>query len=143
MIERPAPTAALATLVLALTAITPVCGLLFDCGCTWPWAGLARGCNYFDPASPIHCPWCDTLALGLAATILTSASGIAGSLLPELLTGRLNRQSLLEPRRASSMTARIGETTLRLAVGGVAFFLAALGAGWATIALTGYPKFLF
>jgi hypothetical protein len=33
------------TVVLALAVVTPLCGLLFDCGCPWPWAGLAAYCN--------------------------------------------------------------------------------------------------
>lgn len=52
----------------------PYCGWLFQCGCTWVWAGGVKkyvrtkffflftssfSCNIFQPNSP-HCPWCVT-----------------------------------------------------------------------------------
>lgn len=39
----------------------PYCGALFQCGCTFPWAGGATNCNIHDYHTP-NCPWC--MALG-------------------------------------------------------------------------------
>ena len=32
------------------------CNLIFQCGCTWPWAGGSKYCNIHNPNGP-HCPW--------------------------------------------------------------------------------------
>lgn len=62
------------TLLLALLLITPLCGWLFQCGCTWPWAGLATHCNYYvDPVGE-HCPWCQSLLAGSLSVGLVVAS---------------------------------------------------------------------
>lgn len=33
------------------------CGIVLGCGCTWPWAGGAKYCNWHNP-SGLKCPWC-------------------------------------------------------------------------------------
>lgn len=38
-------------------ALLPICDLLFDCGCSWPWTGGVAHCNVFQHGVP-HCPWC-------------------------------------------------------------------------------------
>jgi hypothetical protein len=38
--------------------VTPLCGSIFGCGCTWPWSGLAEHCNFFDPMPERPCPFC-------------------------------------------------------------------------------------
>ena len=35
----------------------PVCNLVFDCGCTWPWLGGVQHCN-IHVAGPPDCPLC-------------------------------------------------------------------------------------
>ena len=35
------------------------CNLIFQCGCTWPWAGGSSHCNIHNPNGP-HCPWCES-----------------------------------------------------------------------------------
>jgi hypothetical protein len=50
--------------VFALIAITPLCGLMFDCGCDWPWNGLHHHCNVFDAHAKLKCPWCDSKVAG-------------------------------------------------------------------------------
>ncbi len=32
------------------------CNLVYQCGCTWLWAGAADHCNIHT--GPKHCPWC-------------------------------------------------------------------------------------
>ena len=41
------------------------CGLLFRCGCTWPWAGGWANCNFHNPSGP-KCPWCNVRNTNLA-----------------------------------------------------------------------------
>lgn len=45
------------SVVFAAVFITPFCGWVYRCGCTYLWAGIARRCNIHDPATP-NCPWC-------------------------------------------------------------------------------------
>ena len=37
----------------------PLCGLLFQCGCTWEWSGGVKPCNIYNKEGP-HCPWCSS-----------------------------------------------------------------------------------
>ncbi|WP_162472905.1 hypothetical protein [Methylotuvimicrobium alcaliphilum] len=54
---------------IALIAITPLCGFLFQCGCDWPWLGLDAGCNYHDLHAKHKCPWCASLGTGVLSTV--------------------------------------------------------------------------
>ena len=58
--------------VAALTAalLTPLCGLLYRCGCAPPWSEGQGRCNVQRPEGP-HCPWCEHQALGALAAALT------------------------------------------------------------------------
>lgn len=55
--------------IIALIAITPLCGFLFECGCDWPWLDLDAGCNYHDLHAEHKCPWCASLATGVLSTV--------------------------------------------------------------------------
>ncbi len=62
---------------LTVTALLPLCDLLFVCGCTWAWAGGVDHCNLFHAGAP-HCPWCiypRTADLSLAALLTAQAFG--------------------------------------------------------------------
>src|SRR5437764_1126764 len=65
---------------------TPFCGLLYRCGCSFPWAGGEARCNISNASGP-HCPWCEhpALAVGVAAAI---AAGEAGAFLALRKRGR-------------------------------------------------------
>ena len=39
----------------------PACGLLFRCGCSFPWSGGVAGCNIHNLSGP-KCPWCNAVA---------------------------------------------------------------------------------
>lgn len=56
------------TLLVTLIVVTPLCGLLFQCGCDWPWAGLDSGCNYYQADAEYRCPWCASMITGIIAT---------------------------------------------------------------------------
>ena len=47
--------------------LTPYCGALFHCGCTWLWAGAAEKCvGALDAACRLHnCPWCSDGRIGM------------------------------------------------------------------------------
>ena len=47
-----------ATLIIALIFVTPLCGLIFQCGCDWPWSRLDARCNFYKPEADHQCPWC-------------------------------------------------------------------------------------
>lgn len=49
--------ALLITLVITSVVYMPVCNLVFDCGCTWPWLGGVQHCN-IHVAGPPDCPLC-------------------------------------------------------------------------------------
>ncbi|MGR9107122.1 MAG: hypothetical protein ACU843_09360 [Gammaproteobacteria bacterium] len=55
--------------------ITPLCGTLFACGCTWPFAGLAEHCNFFDPDEIHPCPFCEHLVFSIP--VLSGGAWIA------------------------------------------------------------------
>ncbi|MGR9114139.1 MAG: hypothetical protein ACU85E_00090 [Gammaproteobacteria bacterium] len=84
------------TLAAALIVITPLCGYLFQCGCTWPWAGLDSNCNIRDPAAPYHCPWCASTLSGWLSTILAVTAGCVTTFvsLPSLNAGGLFKTPL-------------------------------------------------
>jgi hypothetical protein len=47
----------LALFILLSVFLLPMCGLIFQCGCSNLWSGRDLHCNIHDPAPP-HCPWC-------------------------------------------------------------------------------------
>lgn len=63
------------TLLTTLIIVTPLCGLIFQCGCDWPWLGLDVGCNFFKPGAEHQCPWCASLITGIFSTGLAIISG--------------------------------------------------------------------
>jgi hypothetical protein len=64
-----------AALITALTIVTLLCGLLFRCGCDWPWSGLDAGCNFYKPEADHQCPWCASMITGLLSTGSAIISG--------------------------------------------------------------------
>lgn len=47
----------IALFVLLSLFLLPLCGLIFQCGCTYLWSGRDTHCNIHEPAPP-NCPWC-------------------------------------------------------------------------------------
>lgn len=60
------------TILFILLIVTPLCGLLFQCGCDWPWLGLDSKCNYYQHDAKQQCPWCASMITGILST------GLAG-----------------------------------------------------------------
>ncbi len=74
--------AALLTLLISLIIITPLCGLLFQCGCDWPWLGLDSNCNFYKLNEQYPCPWCASMFTGMLSTGLAIAGGVFVTLFP-------------------------------------------------------------
>lgn len=63
-----------AVICLIAVAVTCVlfinfCNLVYQCGCTWLWAGAADHCNIHT--GPRHCPWC---AIGQSGQLMVWGS---------------------------------------------------------------------
>lgn len=70
------------TLIVALIILTPLCGWLFSCGCTWPWLGLDAGCNYYQAHAVHKCPWCVSKLAGWGSVGLSLGAGVIVSAYP-------------------------------------------------------------
>jgi hypothetical protein len=46
-----------AIFVLLSIFLLPLCNLIFQCGCSYLWAGADSHCNIHVPGKP-DCPWC-------------------------------------------------------------------------------------
>jgi hypothetical protein len=94
--------------------VTPVCGWLFNCGCDWPWLGLATHCNYFDATATLRCPWCEHPLSSMIGIILASMAGIAAA--------RQTRTLRHSPRSAGSALLGLAIALAGLLVAGAATF---------------------
>lgn len=69
--DRPrwARRATLAAITVAVTSMTyhAICNLVFDCGCSWFFAGGTDTCDIHVPGPP-DCPVCTNVAVGIAFT---------------------------------------------------------------------------
>jgi len=74
--SRQQKTVAVFTGILVLILITPFCGFLFDCGCTWPWSGLDSKCNFYKQNTIHKCPWCASWITGWLSVGVSIASGM-------------------------------------------------------------------
>ena len=73
-----------AALITTLIIVTPLCGLIFQCGCDWPWSGLDAGCNFYKPGADHQCPWCASMITGIFSTGLAIISGVLTAMAPSL-----------------------------------------------------------
>jgi len=71
-----------ATLITMLIIVTPLCGLIFQCGCDWPWSGLNVRCNFYKPEAEHQCPWCASMVTGIFSTGLAIISGVLTAIVP-------------------------------------------------------------
>ena len=111
--------ASLIVFIAAALFITPYCGWLFDCGCTWPWAGLDSDCNNFKPAALHKCPWCGNYIKGFISTTLTIGGATA-------IAFKLDQSGM----------------ATRLLSGAVVFLITGFITGWISAILQGYPYFI-
>jgi hypothetical protein len=114
---------AAATGGIGMIAVTPLCGLLFACGCSWPWSGFFFDCNYFHPNAEYRCPWyASPLAGGLSVGLSVVLGMIASGLSISTLTRRHRWEHLI-----------------RVGTGTVVFFCTAILSGWLAAHSQHYP----
>ena len=122
---RPGIWAGLTMIGFAAVFVTPYCSYLFECGCTWPWAGLDADCNIHNRQALHRCPWCISLEAGAASMIaLFGASYVAAA------------------RGAGGAGSFAGGYGRGLMFGIGAFLIAGFLSAWAAALYTGYPSFI-
>ena len=97
-IGTPSIAAVTAVVVFALIAITPLCGLMFDCGCDWPWSGLYHHCNFFDALAKLKCPWCNNVAADALSMLAVFGASVFAAYRAASVSSE--RQPTLHHRRA-------------------------------------------
>lgn len=105
--------AAFLTLLIGLITITPICGLLFQCNCDWPWLRFYFDCNYFHAEASHKCPWCNSDLAGLGSIGMAFMLAILASL-------------FLTPNASATTATNI---TVRVAIGMAVFILVAAMSG--------------
>lgn len=113
-----------ATLITTVIIVTPLCGLLFQCGCDWPWSGLDAGCNFYKPEADHQCPWCASLITGLFSTGLAIISSVLTAMAPSL---------------ALAMCRHVNEVAVRTLAGVTVFVLVAILTGGVAALWQDYP----
>jgi hypothetical protein len=93
-----------ATLVTTIIIVTPLCGLLFQCGCKWPWLGLDAGCNFYKPGADHQCPWCASLITGVFSTGLSILCGVLTAMTPSWPIGIYRPVNEIAVRILSGLT---------------------------------------
>eukprot|EP01090_Pellita_catalonica_P017997 TRINITY_DN5620_c1_g1_i1.p1 TRINITY_DN5620_c1_g1~~TRINITY_DN5620_c1_g1_i1.p1 ORF type:complete len:207 (+),score=26.30 TRINITY_DN5620_c1_g1_i1:271-891(+) len=135
------------SLLLSWVFITPYCGVLFRCGCTWIWDGGIEGCNIYTKHVP-HCPWCvaPKWAIwipqwGTAVGMIIVAS-IALFLLDEWMVSKFRKKT-----RLSGCYAAISQWKFKGVVLGsimvASFFVVGLIIAFVFKIAAGYPHFLW
>jgi len=124
--RNPSRAALAVVIVFALIAITPLCGLMFDCGCDWPWNGLHHHCNVFDLDAKLKCPWCDSKVAGTLSMI--AVFGLSGA-----AAWGISASSALA---TASVRTRF---TLGVLAGVLAFHLVSLATATLAALAAGYP----
>ena len=74
--------ALLAVITVAVTSLTyhALCNLIFDCGCSWFFAGGTDTCDIHVPGPP-DCPVCTKVPVGIAftAALLAAWGAVVGA----------------------------------------------------------------
>ena len=131
--------AGIMTAIAMLVLITPLCGFLFDCGCTWPWAGLESYCNIHQPDAAHQCPWCVSFFAGALSLGLAMLVGFLLSIMPASSGYDVRNAALVSIQPKPPMSAIV----LRTLVGLLGFTVMAAITGWLSGYAQGYPYFVF
>ncbi len=123
---RPQIWAGLSMIGFTAIFVTPYCGYLFECGCTWPWSGLDADCNIHQADAEHRCPWCASLvAGGVSMLVLFGATFMAAA-----------------TRSRGAQSSFIAGYAKGLGRGFVAFLIAGFITAWGAALYTGYPMFI-
>ena len=125
--SRQKKTAAVFTGILVLILVTPLCGFLFDCGCTWPWSGLDSKCNVYKQNTIHKCPWCASWITGWLSVGVSIASGMFVAVSPLPIVGDGIRN----------------ESFIRILLGTITFLCVAIVTSWLAAELQNYPFGVF
>ena len=121
--DKPELVAAIATILIALVIITPLCGLLFACGCAWPWSGFVSACNYYQPDTEHQCPWCKSDVAGWFSVGAAMTGGLWAALFS----------------RFNSEHPEVTECLIRISLGLLIFAALAVLTAWLALKTQGYP----
>ena len=125
--SRQKKTAFVFTSVIVSILVTPLCGFLFDCGCTWLWSGLDSKCNFHQHNAVHKCPWCALSITGWLSVGLSIASGAFVAVSPLSILGDSVRN----------------ESFIRILLGTMTFLCVAVLTGWLAAELQNYPLGIF
>jgi hypothetical protein len=125
--SRPKKTAVVFTGILLLILVTPLCGFLFDCGCSWPWSGLDSRCNFYQHNTAHKCPWCASWITGWLSVGVSIASGMIVSVSPLPIVGDGIRN----------------ESFIRILLGTITFLCVVIITSWLAAELQNYPLGIF
>jgi len=125
------------TLLIMLVLITPLCGLLFNCGCTWPWQGLESHCNIHQPETVHQCPWCVSVLMGAISCGLAFWAGFVLAMKP-IKSGYDVRDSAMAGVQKISIATELSK---RVVVGILGFLVVAVITGWLSGYVQEYPYF--
>ena len=125
--SRPKKTAVVFTGILLLILVMPLCGFLFDCGCSWPWSGLDSKCNFHKQHTLHKCPWCASWITGWLSVGVSIASGMFVSVSPLPIVGDGIRN----------------ESFIRILLGTITFLCVAIITSWLATELQNYPLGIF
>ncbi|MEY3758696.1 MAG: hypothetical protein RIR39_187 [Pseudomonadota bacterium] len=124
---RPKKIALAFTSIFGLILVTPLCGFLFDCGCTWPWSGLDSRCNFHQQNTLPKCPWCASWLTGWLSVGVSIVLGVFVAVSPLPLVGH----------------NVINESLLRIFLGTLIFLCVAILASELAAELQHYPLRIF
>jgi hypothetical protein len=88
------------------------CHMVYQCGCTFLWAGYADHCNIHNAAPP-HCPWCAHADFATIAFVSTIGAQAFVSFWP----GPLKWLRVIAALAASPVTAAITGWLIGMYVG--------------------------
>ncbi len=111
------------TLMTTLIIVTPLCGLIFLCGCDWPWSGLDARCNFYRADAEHQCPWCASLVTGLLSTGLAISCGVLTAMVPAFSLATHNSVIEITVRTLAGLTIFV---LMAILTGGSGSLLAAL-----------------
>ncbi len=110
---------------ISVIFLIPFCGWMYQCGCTFLWAGADRFCNIHHTEEP-HCPWCQAGEKPLSAAPLGFAIFVVPAI-PMYLVNKKENVSLLK----------------LFVVGFLLFVVAAIISGYIFKLIYDYPHFFF
>ena len=92
-----------------------ICGVVSNCGCTWPWAGGWRKCNTHNHDGP-RCPWCVASSASKLLDVVSQKSAPLSIVATHLL------QECAHPFRPPTSEQQHWRTLLSIGIGSCCVF---------------------